>query len=150
MPTRWTIADIERLASNGNVKIPELAENYSAKEPKNIPARHQQAFQALGRMKEGRMNKTEELYALLLERRKQAGEVRWYQFGAMNLRLAGKCYYKIDFMVQMADGTIEVHEVKGRWTDDALVKIKVAAETFPFFRFISAQHKKGQWNYRQF
>lgn len=31
---------------------------------------------------------------------------------------------------------MECHEVKGFWTDDAKVKIKVAAEQYPF-RFIA-------------
>jgi hypothetical protein len=35
-----------------------------------------------------------------------------------------------------ADGSLECHEVKGFWADDARVKIKVAAEMYPF-RFIA-------------
>jgi len=43
-----------------------------------------------------------------------------------------------------ADGALEAHEVKGRWTDDALVKIRVAAEKFPF-AFIAIRWTKQQW-----
>jgi hypothetical protein len=41
-------------------------------------------------------------------------------------------------MVLKSDGALECHEVKGHWTDDALVKIRVAAEQFPF-RFIAVR-----------
>ena len=36
----------------------------------------------------------------------------------------------------LGDGTLECHEVKGHWEDDARVKIKCAAEKFPF-RFVA-------------
>ena len=49
----------------------------------------------------------------------------------------------------VASGQIEVHEVKGFWTDDALVKIKVAAAKFPF-RFIAKQYVKKEWITREF
>ncbi len=32
----------------------------------------------------------------------------------------------------LANGQIELHEVKGFWTDDARVKTKVAADQYPF------------------
>jgi hypothetical protein len=45
--------------------------------------------------------------------------------------------------LMLADGTMELHEVKGHWTDDARVKIKVAAEMYPFqfqaIRFVSGK-----------
>jgi hypothetical protein len=98
-------------------------------------------WQALGRMKQGRMNQTEKAYAAHLELRKAAGEVVWYAFEALKLRLADKTFYDTDFTVMLAGGELEVHEVKGFWTDDARVKIKVAAEKYPF-RFIAI--KKGK------
>lgn len=106
-------------------------------------------YQALGRLKSGTMNKTEAKYAGYLETLKHAGEILWYSFEPANLRLGDKCFYKIDFMVLNRVGLIEVHEVKGFWTDDALVKIKVAAEKFPF-RFVAIQQLKGQWVIREF
>lgn len=104
---------------------------------------------ALGRLKQGQMNGTEKKYAHLLENKKMAGEILWYEFDCINLRLGDKCFYKVDFMVMLASGELEAHEVKGFWTDDALVKIKVAADKFPF-RFIAVQYKKGQWEVRDF
>lgn len=104
---------------------------------------------ALGRMKAGKMNKTEAAYAAVLEARKHAGELAWYAFEPINIRLADKCFYSPDFMVMLSSGEIEIHEVKGFWTDDALVKIKVAATILPF-KFIAVRLEKGQWIKREF
>ena len=86
------------------------------------------------------MNKTEAEYAQLLAMRKQAGEVAWYRFEGVKLRLADKTFYSPDFAVMLANGQLEMHEVKGFWRDDARVKIKVAAEQFPF-RFIAVRKR---------
>lgn len=106
-------------------------------------------IQALGRLKSGQKNKTEAAYGGLLELRKQAGEVLWYRFEGIKLRLADGCFYSPDFAVMLADGTMEIHEVKGHWEDDARVKIKVAAEMYPF-RFIAVKHVKGRWETEEF
>lgn len=106
-------------------------------------------YQALGRLKSGAMNQTEKRYAERLEQMKQLGKVLWWKFEPCNFRLAEKCFYKADFMVLLASGQIEIHEVKGFWTDDALVKIKVAAEIFPF-QFLAVQYKKKEWEFREF
>lgn len=100
------------------------------------------------------MNGAESDYAALLELRKRSGgDIEWYAFEAITLKLAEGLRYTPDFLVMRADGTLEIHEVKGFWEDDALVKIKVAAEKFPF-RFIAQQKvpKKdgGGWKAREF
>lgn len=104
---------------------------------------------ALGRLKQGVMNKTEQKYHAHLTALKFAKEVLWFEFEPANLRLSDGCFYKIDFMVMTKTGELEVHEVKGYWRDDALVKIKIAAAKFPF-RFIAVQLKKGNWDVREF
>lgn len=90
------------------------------------------------------MNKTEAAYAQLLQTRKVAGEVLWYTFEGVKFRLADNTFYTPDFAVMLADQSIEVHEVKGFWTDDARVKIKVAAEMYPV-RFIAVRLVKKEW-----
>ena len=108
---------------------------------------------ALGRLKSGEMNSTEAAYSAFLEARRQAGEVAWYKFEALKLRLADNTHYTPDFAVMAADGTLECHEVKGQWQDDGRVKIKVAASLYPF-RFIAVrkQTKKagGGWDIEEF
>lgn len=89
-------------------------------------------FQALGRLKAGAMNKTEIEYRDMLELRKRAGEIAWYAFEPFKIRLADRTFYDVDFGVMLADGRLEVHEVKGGYiTDDGRVKLKIAAEHFP-------------------
>ena len=110
-------------------------------------------IQALGRVKSGKMNNTEKAYAQHLEIQKREGEINYYSFDGINLRLADNTFYKPDFLVMRADGQLEIHEVKGFWTDDALVKIKVAADKFPFkFIAVMKQTKKngGGWDIREF
>ncbi|WP_258179016.1 hypothetical protein [Burkholderia multivorans] len=103
-------------------------------------------MQQLGRMPKGRMNKTEAAYADLLAARLHAGEILWFRFEALKLRLADRTFITIDFPVITAGGALEFHEVKGRWTDDARAKTKMAAEQFPF-RFLAIQ-RDGRHGWR--
>lgn len=99
------------------------------------------------------MNKTEADYASSLELLKRAGEVLWWRFEGLKLRLADNTFYTPDFAVMRAGGQMECHEVKGFWTDDARVKIKVAADIYPFrFLAIKALPKKagGGWTREEF
>ena len=108
---------------------------------------------ALGRLKTGERNKSEAAYESVLQARQVAGEVVWYRFEGIKLRLADNTFYTPDFAVMLADGQIELHEVKGFWADDARVKIKVAADQYPF-RFIAvmARSKRdgGGWKVEEF
>ncbi|HHO0199157.1 TPA: DUF1064 domain-containing protein [Klebsiella quasipneumoniae] len=92
----------------------------------------QRNMQALGRLKAGQMNKTEEAYCSYLELRRRYGEIAWFRFEGIKLRLADNTFYTPDFAVMLANGQMELHEVKGVWTDDARVKTKVAADQYPF------------------
>jgi hypothetical protein len=108
-----------------------------------------QNLQALGRLKTGQMNRTEFDYERQLHVRQVAGEVVWYRFEGIKLRLADNTFYSPDFAVMLADGQLEMHEVKGHWTDDARVKIKVAAEMYPF-RFIAIRKGRSGWQVEVF
>jgi hypothetical protein len=108
-------------------------------------------LQALGRLKIGKMNKTEQAYANRLELLKHAGEILWYKFEGIKLRLADKTFLTVDFAVLNKDGLLEMQDVKGSkaiYTDDAKVKMKVAAETYPFvFKVVYPKPKRlgGGW-----
>lgn len=95
---------------------------------------------ALGRLKTGVLNKTEQAYQNHLAALQQAGEVAWFKFEGVKLRLADNTFYTPDFAVMLANGQMEMHEVKGVWRDDARAKIKIAAELYPF-RFLAVQQK---------
>ena len=108
-------------------------------------------WQALGRLPKGRMNKTETAYAAQLELRKSAGEVAWYRFEGVKLRLAESTFLTVDFAVMLSDGQLQMHECKGSksiFTDDARVKMKVAAEAYPFLFLVVYPRSKrdgGGW-----
>ena len=96
----------------------------------------------------GVMNKTEAEYALTLAAKKAAGEIQNYWFECFKIKLADKTYYTPDFMVMANDDVWEAHEVKGFWEDDARVKVKVFAETYPIrVRCFTKRAKKngGGW-----
>lgn len=95
------------------------------------------------------MNKTEAAYERHLYALVEAGEVLWYRFEPMRLRLANGAYYKPDFGVKLRDGSLEFHETKGHWREAARVRIKVAAELFPF-RFIAVTRNGGGWAREEF
>jgi hypothetical protein len=108
---------------------------------------------ALGRLKTGQMNKTEQAYAERLKLLQHAGAIAWFKFEGIKLRLADKTFYSPDFAVMLANGELEMHEVKGFWQDDARAKIKIAADLYPF-RFIAVKVKPkkdgGGWAVEEF
>jgi hypothetical protein len=107
-------------------------------------------LQALGRLKVGTMNKTEAAYAATLEQRRAAGEVAWFKFEGVKLRLADNTFYTPDFAVMLANGALEMHEVKGYMQDDANVKIKVASDMYPMrFLVIRTRAKKDGGGWRE-
>lgn len=115
--------------------------------------RSRPALQALGRLPPGTMNKLEAAYAAFLDTLVQCGDVVWYRFEGYKLRLADNTFYSPDFAVMRATGHLEMHEVKGRWEDDARVKIKVAAAQYPHqFIAVQALPKKagGGWKVESF
>lgn len=100
-------------------------------------------------------NKTEERYAGHLELLKRAGEIVDYRFQPIKLRLAGNTFYEIDFMV--ITDVVEMVDVKGRkgdryWAEeDSKIKIKVASQQYPWFRFvITWPLKGGGWGREEF
>lgn len=103
---------------------------------------------AQGRLKVGQMNASESAFSAMLELKKHSGEVLWYHFEGVKLRLADNTFYTPDFAVMSTDGVLEMHEVKGFWMDDAKVKIKVASSLYPFRFFahiIKSNKKRGYY-----
>ena len=108
---------------------------------------------ALGRLKTGEMNKLEEKYSVYLDWLKSTGDVLWFKFEGLKLRLADNTFFTPDFFVMHADQTLECHEVKGFMMEDSNVKIKVAAALYPFrFYVVKARPKKdgGGWKREEF
>jgi hypothetical protein len=107
-------------------------------EEKAHGAKH--ALYALGHLKEGEMNKTEAAFSVHLEYLRLNGEVLWWRFDCVKLRIAPATFLTVDFAVLMKDGHLCFIDVKGHraiYQDDARVKMKVAADTYPVKFFVS-------------
>jgi hypothetical protein len=95
------------------------------------------------------MNKTELAYSEYLEQERLQGRIARWDYEPEKLKLAPHTFYSPDFRIIRPDGTIEFHESKGFWEDDARVKIKIAAALHPY-KFFAAKRKKkadgGGWN----
>lgn len=96
------------------------------------------------------MNKTEAEYAGMLEARRLRGEVAWWRYEAITLKLADNTRYTPDFLVMLPDGVLEIHETKGGFIrEDGWLKLKVAAALFPFRFFLCQKASKkdgGGWS----
>ncbi len=119
----------------------------------NFRSNPQRRMQALGRLKTGAMNATERAYSVHLEALKQRGDVLWFKFEGIKLRLADNTFYTPDFAVLASDSVLELHEVKGHWQDDARAKIKIDADLYPM-RFLAfkkrAAKEGGGWSAEDF
>lgn len=117
------------------------------------------AFAKARRYEKGAMNQTEAAYAHVLEAQKRAGHITDYWYECISLELGPQSRWYPDFLVEMPDGEIQLHEVKRRrktndgtsaWfaEDDAKVKIKAARARYPFRIFVvwPEQHKSLHFN----
>jgi len=95
--------------------------------------------------KPGKMNKTEALYASILELQKRAGDIVDYAYESVKFRLANGTWYTPDFFVVRKDH-FEVIEIKGFLRDDAAVKFKVAAEQYPWIKWRMIRRRGQQWD----
>lgn len=94
-------------------------------------------------------SKLERKHAANLGLRKAAGEILDWKYEPIRIRLADNTFYTIDFLLLMADETIEAHEVKGWHPNirDSRTRWKMAAEVLPWFRwrFITQPRGGGRW-----
>lgn len=95
-----------------------------------------------------KMNKTEERYQEHLELLRVGGVIKSHLYESIGLRLADKTFYYPDFLV--ITDCVEYHELKGHWEDDARVKIKVAAERYPWFLFKAIKANGENWEEEYF
>lgn len=95
------------------------------------------------------MNKTEARYNAVLEGRYQRGEIKGYGFQRYTFRLADDTRYTPDFHVVTLDDVLEFHEVKGGFArEDAILKLKLAAEMFPHPFKLAKWTKESGWKIR--
>lgn len=157
---RWTPEQLAayQTRSKGDAVMPPVdtraALQHSIEATKSDLARRSgpgEAFQALGRIGSGQMNKTEAAYAQLLDAKKHAGEIIDWRLHPIRVRLADRTYYVPDFLVMTADREIQIHEVKGGYTTEkGQLKIKLCAEVLPWFRVFKCSKKGGEWVIQEF
>ena len=70
-----------------------------------------------------------------------AGEIAWWGYECWKFRLADKTWYSPDFVVMLADGRFELHELKGWMEGDAAVKLKVTSDLYWMFPVIVVREK---------
>jgi hypothetical protein len=97
-----------------------------------------------------KMNQLESSYASVLNAQLMSGLVADYMFCPLKFRLADMTTYTPDFLVIRPGGSdgawiLELHEVKGFMRDDANVKLKVAAEMYPWFSWHLVTRTHGEW-----
>ena len=113
---------------------------------RSLPTKAGHEVHREGRLSSG-MNKLERRFAEWLDDNDLVD--RW-EFASIKLRLADRTWYTPDFFVWYDDDSesVAVYEVKGSWKaphqDDSRVKIKVAAELYPQFRFAGVTHRKDE------
>ena len=97
-------------------------------------------------------NRTEDGYSAHLLLRRRAGEVAWYAFEGITLRLADQTRYTPDFAVLVPAGSgffrFECHEVKGGFFREAArVRVRVAASEYPWITFVVVRLVNGGWTF---
>jgi hypothetical protein len=98
------------------------------------------------------MNGLESAYAKHLDVLKLAGDVKWWAFNAVRLRIAmGEkvAWYRPDFFIEFADGSFAFHETKGFEREAALLRLKVAAGLVPI-PFALVKKNGSGWYYEEF
>jgi hypothetical protein len=102
--------------------------------------------------KRGVMNKLEQKFSLHLEAKRIRGDIEFWRYEPIRIRLADGAWYTPDFLVITNDGRTQVFETKGFWREAARVRIKVAADKFrgSGWEFLGAQYLKGAWVYERF
>lgn len=114
------------------------------------------------RKQPGEMNGVEKRMYAELTKDRDEGRIAEFAYESHKLRLADRTWLTVDFWVLHNDGTIEFRETKAAWRDkktkqfkprieeDAAVKLKVAAEIYPYYRFTVYADVKGQdWIVRE-
>lgn len=101
------------------------------------------------------MNKTEESYSQRLEALRWVGDVLYWGFEAVKVRIGRNCWLTPDFLVMYPDGHLELHDTKGRKgktyyaEDDAIVKARAAGANFPIPMYFVFRRHDGEWEKKE-
>lgn len=95
---------------------------------------------------EAKLNKTERAF---LEYLRYTAQVKCLHVMSVTLKLAFDCRLTPDFSYYSEGGQLTFIDVKGWQREDALIKMKVAARTFPEWRFVIVKRIKGAWKFEE-
>jgi hypothetical protein len=117
-----------------------------------------------GRIPKPEMNSTERRYAQYLDLQKAVGEILWYGFETVTIKLGPDCRFTPDFLVMLSDGSLSFHDTKGSKAiktgkrsgqtqpyveEDARVKTCVLAANFVIPISFVWQRQDGEWEKRE-
>lgn len=141
----WTDAEYANYLKRKGVPGAQNATDVSRQ-----PFRHAgHARRALGRLPTGTMNKLETKFSEHLKALEHSGEILWWKFEGVKLRLADKTFLTVDFAAMGSDGLLTMYECKGFMEEDANVKLKCAAAGYPFRFVLVTKGKAGLWTLRE-
>lgn len=132
--TRWTeqdVLDAQARRAAGTVRV----------EPKPVKACALAGSRKIGTKNLRGMNKSEAQFAQKLEFQKVAGDIVWWGFEPIRIRLANGTFYRPDFVTVDKNGRTAIYEVKGYMREAARVRLKVAVEKLPYPFFLVRKHK---------
>lgn len=150
---KFTTEQLREALARGNVTV--APQSYKIARKGVVPPAHNK--QGHGRVASrqpspGRKtSKTEAEWGRILQARMQRGEFAHVGHEEITLLLGHRCRYTPDYMTvhhypSIRDPKITLWEVKGGFIrEDAMVKLKVAASRYPFWRFMIAQKVDGEW-----
>lgn len=108
-----------------------------------------------------KMNGTERAYDAYLRTQYAAGEILWWHFEPIMIRLGPDCHFKPDFLILYADHHLELHDTKGTQRrkvgdkayysrDTGSIKARVVAMHFPIPIYFLFSTGDGGWGKKGF
>ena len=119
---------------------------------------------ALGRLPQPDMNKTERAYSQYLDLLKASGEIVYWEFEVLTVKLGTDLRLTPDFLVMLPSGRLEFHDTKGAKKikvgrhagetkpyieEDARVKAIVTAAHFVIPMYLVWPESNGAWGKRE-
>jgi hypothetical protein len=152
--TRLSFAEARKL--NIDERIIRVAEQHAAQAERSEAVRERLEVEPpkpkRAKAADG-MNKTERAFAEMLDQSLRYEQISGWRREPVKFRLAGRTWYTPDFVVCPAwspNTPRYIFEVKGFMRDDASVKLKVAAELYPCFRwFLVRREGRNGWDVRE-
>lgn len=143
----WSFSQVE--AHNSRVRIKTAAALMAESKERDMKKKTAKLKAANGSFvlnpsqDEMKLNKTERAYLTHL---RSLPSSAWIGIQNITLKLADDCRLTPDFAVLDRDGKLTLVDVKGFQREDAFIKMKVAARSFPMFGFEIVKRDGSGWS----